>query len=91
MIAATLDAVLILVVMEAVALALHHRRTGRGVAPRHLFPNLAAGFCLTLVARLCAAGGGAPPASRVTLAAVGAVLFAALLAHLLDLAVRWRA
>lgn len=88
MIGAALDLVLLLVAAEAAALAVHHRRTRRGVAPRRLVPNLVAGFCLVLAARLCLPG-GAPPAPAAQLAAAAA-LFAALLAHLVDLAVRWR-
>ena len=87
MIAIALDLILLLVTAEAAALAVHHHRTGRGIAPRQLVPNLAAGFCLVLAARLCVPPVAPTPAAQL---AAGAVLFAALLAHVIDLAVRWR-
>lgn len=76
------DAVLLLVMVEAVALALWHRRTGRGPEPRHLLPNLAAGFCLLLALRLGLTGGGS--------ATLALCLAGALVAHLADLRIRWR-
>ncbi len=88
MIALATDAILALVVVEAAALILFHRRTGQGIKPAHLVANLAAGFFLVLAVRLAAAG---PARSAGGQAAIGAVLFAALLAHVLDLVARWRA
>ncbi len=94
MIATALDAILAMVVIEATALSLYHKRTGQGIAPRSLLPNLAAGFCLTLAARLCLATTSADAAAleyaRSTPLAVGATLLAALVAHAFDLADRWR-
>ena len=87
MIALATDCILALVVAEAAALVLLHRRTGQGVKPAYLLPNLAAGFFLVLATRLAASGSTQGAAGQ---AAIGAVLFAALLAHLLDLAARWR-
>ena len=80
------DLVLLLTALEAAALTLYHRRTGRGIAPGALLPNLAAGACLLLALRaaLRAALGGAgwPP--------IALALLGSLLAHLLDLRRRWR-
>ena len=66
---------------EAAALTLWHRRTGRGLAPRHWLPMLSAGLCLMLALRATAAGGALLPVA-VALAAAG-------LAHAVDLARRW--
>ena len=88
MIAVATDAILVLVILEAVALVLYHRRTGRGIAPSRLLGNLAAGFCLVLAVRLALAGTSRTLGGE---AAIGAALFAALIAHLVDLASRWRA
>lgn len=76
-----MDAILGLVVLEALALALYHRVTGGGIAPRRYLANLAAGFALLLAARL--ALGGAPSWQ------LAACLLASLCAHLLDFAGRW--
>ena len=75
-----LNAILILVVVEAAALIIWHRRTGAGLSPRKLIPNLATGFLLMLSARL--AVGEAYPAMLATLAL-------SLVAHLWDLRIRW--
>jgi hypothetical protein len=77
-----MDAILGLVVVEAIALALYHRWTGGGIAPRHYLANLAAGFALLLAARLALAGG---PAWQLA-----ACLLASLFAHVSDFAGRWR-
>jgi hypothetical protein len=45
------DLILGLTLLEGLALALLHRRTGRGVAPADLVPNLLAGACLLLAVR----------------------------------------
>lgn len=76
------DLILILVVLEAAALAVYWRRTGRGVAPLNLLPNLCAGAFLLLALRITLAGGGWMLASGC-LAAAG-------LSHLADLYRRWR-
>jgi hypothetical protein len=81
MMATLMTAILGLVFVEALALLWYHRATGRGVAPRALIANLAAGFFLLLAARL--ALGAAPDW------ALAACLLASLCAHLTDLAARW--
>ena len=88
MIAIAIDAILVLVVVEGIALTLLHRRTGRGPSPRALWPNLAAGFLLMLGVRVALLA-GAP--SLALQAALAAVLGCALLAHVVDLAGRWSA
>lgn len=45
------DAILAFVGIEAVALTLVHRRTGRGIAPADLLPNLVSGTGLLLALR----------------------------------------
>lgn len=76
------DLILVFVALEAVLLVAWHRRTGGGVAPADLLPNLAAGFCLLAALRV-ALGGAAWP--WIALALLGS-----LIAHLLDLRRRWR-
>lgn len=76
------DLILILVVIEALALIVYWRRSGRGVAPSDLLPNLCAGAFLLLALRITLTGGGWMAASGC-LAAAG-------LAHLADLYRRWR-
>lgn len=87
MIAQALDAILILVVAEAGGLALWRARTGAGLPLQQTLPNLAAGFCLLLGTRL--ALGAAHPGPATTIA-LSLSLFAALIAHVLDLVSRWR-
>jgi hypothetical protein len=76
------DLILGLVALEAMALLVHARRTGRGVAPAGLLTNLAAGTCLLLALRSALVDAS----WRWT----AAFLAAALLAHLADLGQRWR-
>jgi len=76
------DLILALVALEALALIVLWRTTGRGPAPGRLLPNLAAGACLLLALRGALAGAGA--------GWVGVSLAAALAAHVVDLVVRWR-
>lgn len=87
MIAVALDLLLALVIVEALALALFHARTGRGVPQGWLWPNLAAGFLLMAAVRL-ALGDTTP--SNSTDGALAVVLAGAGLAHVLDLRARWR-
>lgn len=68
--------------LELLALALHHRLTGRGLPLRRLLPMLGAGLGLALAA-LWSRTGAAP-------ALVAAALLLALLAHVTDLTVRLR-
>ena len=88
MIAVAVDAILALVVVEGAALTLLHARTGQGPSPRALWPNLAAGFLLALAVRIALGGAAVPIGVQ---AALAAVLACALVAHLVDLAGRWRA
>jgi hypothetical protein len=76
-----LDAILGVFAIEAVALGLYHRATGRGIAPRVYLPNLAAGFFILAAARVAVGGG--------PLVAIPFCLLAALGAHVLDFAGRW--
>ncbi len=76
------DLVLAIVVLEAVALGVFWRRTGRGVPPARLLPFLAAGAALLLALRGALTGAGP--------AWIAAWLAVAGLAHLWDLKGRWR-
>jgi len=76
------DLILVLVAAEAAFLVWYHRRTGKGVSPRDLLPNLISGACLFLALRGALVGAGWP--------VIGACLAAALAAHLTDLVLRWR-
>ncbi len=87
MIALAVDAILVLVPLEALGLVLWRARTGRGIAPRRLLGNLAAGFCLTAALRCALAG--SPPRLSVQ-AGIAVLLLAAGIAHLIDLVGRWR-
>ena len=82
MIAQALDAILGLVVIEAIGLVVLNQTTGHGLAPKKILGMLAAGFFLMLATRLALGGAGDAP--------IAACLFASLLAHLADLAIRWR-
>jgi len=78
-----IDAILVVVVIEAVLLLGLWRATGRGVAPGDLAPMLAAGAMLMLALRLTLTGYGWMPVCAC-LALAGA-------AHVADLSRRWRA
>jgi hypothetical protein len=71
-----------LMLLEGLVLTLHGRRSRRGMAVRDLWPNLLAGVGL-LAAALTVVRGGDPRLA-------GSLMFVALLAHLLDLRLRWR-
>jgi hypothetical protein len=76
------DLALAVVAIEAALLVWYRRRSGRGVAPAELFAFLVAGACLMLALRAALVG-----------AAwwwVAAPMAGALVAHLLDLRLRWR-
>jgi hypothetical protein len=77
-----LDAILVLIVVEAVVLGLWYSRTGRGIAPLDLCLNLAAGALLLLAMRAALVSGNA--------AAAAPWLAASLVAHVADLARRWQ-
>jgi hypothetical protein len=76
------DLILGFAALEALLLARHHRRTGRGVPPADLVSNLLAGVCLMLALRGALVG--------AWWGWIGLCLAAALLAHLDDLRRRWR-
>jgi len=77
------DLILLGVALEALLLWAWLRRDGRVPAVGALLPNLVSGACLFLALRFTMSG--------VDAVWVGASLGAALLAHLLDLALRIRA
>jgi hypothetical protein len=77
-----IDLVLLLVAVEFAALALWHAWRRQGIAVRDLLPNLLAGASLLLAARSAFAGAPWP----WTLG----WLALALVAHVTDLARRWR-
>jgi hypothetical protein len=79
---ALIDIVIVMTLLEGAALAVYHRRTGRGMAPRDFLPNLAAGLALMLALRAGLEGAG--------WGYVAAGLLAAGLAHAADLQRRWR-
>lgn len=76
------DLILALIVVEAALLTLLHRRRGAGVPPAELLGQLASGAALLLALRSALVG-----ASWTSTAAWLAV---ALVAHLVELARRWR-
>jgi hypothetical protein len=53
-----IEIVIAFTLLEAVALTLHHRFTGKGVAPREFAANLLSGLCLMLALRAVLAGSG---------------------------------
>ncbi len=77
-----IDLVIVMTVLEGLALAAYHRRTGRGMAPGDFLPTLAAGLALMLALRagLSSAGWGW----------VAAGLMLSGVAHGADLRRRWR-
>ena len=77
-----IDLILGLVVIEAIALTVLHRLTGKGVAPRDLVGLLLAGAFLLVAVRFALTG--------ADWVCIGAWLALALVAHLADLALRWR-
>jgi len=76
------DLVIAMTLVEAVVLAVWHRATGRGVAPRDFVPSLASGLALMLALRTALEG---PPGAGVAVA-----LLAAGAAHVVDLRRRWK-
>jgi hypothetical protein len=75
------DLILLVMAVEAIVLALVHRRTGHGIDPGSLWANLCAGACLVLALRAALAGAGS--------GVVAAWLALGLVGHLVDLAMRW--
>lgn len=76
------DLILVAVALEAAALLILHRRSGRGPGPAALLPNLLAGAALLLALRLSMTGA---PWPWLAMSLAGA-----LLAHLADIGMRWR-
>ena len=76
------DLIIVLMVAEGLVLGLLHRRTGKGVSLADLAPNMLAGLFLLLALRAALTGA---PWTWVALS-----LIAALIAHLADVARRWK-
>jgi hypothetical protein len=81
-IAQVIDLVIAFTLVECLLLALYHRATGKGVAPRDFGMNMLSGLCLMLALRCLARDAGA--------AWIALFLLAAGLAHGTDLLMRWR-
>lgn len=79
--ASLIDVAIAVTLVEMVALALHHRLTGRGVSPGEVGLNMLAGLCLMLALRSLAHDAGP--------AWVASFLAAAGIAHATDLRQRW--
>ena len=77
-----IDAILVLMALEAVGLLWFHRITGKGVGPRALLPFLAAGVCLMLALKAALTGG--------SWTWIAVMLSLAFVFHLADIALRWR-
>jgi fatty acid desaturase len=77
-----IDFILALMALEAVALLVFNRMTGRGVSPRAILPFIAAGACLMLSLRVALTGG--------SWQLIALLLMAAFVMHLLDIGLRWR-
>lgn len=76
-----IDLILLLMAIEGLALGWLHHKTGLGIAPARLWPNLLAGAFLMLALRAALTdAGGAAIASWLVLGLAG---------HLLDLGLRW--
>lgn len=78
-----IDLVIGLTLFEGLALALYHRRTGKGVPVGDFAVNLVSGLCLMLALRAAVADAAWPW--------IGLWLGCAGLAHAADLARLWRA
>jgi hypothetical protein len=77
-----IDVILVLMAAEAVALYVHGRRTGRGIAGPDVLINLAAGGSLMLAVRAALTDAGPGWVAVCLLASLGA--------HAVDLKRRWR-
>ena len=77
------DALLVLVLVEALLLGAWHRLTGRGLPPRSVLPNLTAGALLMLALRCALMPATGLWAPLACLAGAG-------VCHALDLRIRWR-
>jgi hypothetical protein len=76
------DLILVFTLLEVAAVWLYRRATGRGIAPVALAINLLSGIALLVALRLALTG--------AWWGWIGLFLFLSLLAHLADLARRWR-
>ena len=76
------DLILAIVAFEAIAITAYWHRTGRGLSPSQLLPNLLAGAALLLALRL-AMSGFSWPYYTACLALAG-------IANIADLRQRWR-
>lgn len=77
-----IDIIILLVIIETAALFALHRFTGRGPRPQALLPTLASGLLLMIALRAAIAD--------LHWELIALPLSLALVAHLLDLAQRWR-
>lgn len=77
-----IDLILMLVIVEALVLAFVWRRTGRGITPLGLAANLASGGALLLAVRMAV--------TDAPWAAIALCLSLSFVAHVADLAGRWR-
>jgi hypothetical protein len=76
------DLILALMAAQGAALWIHHARTGRGIPPGEFIPHFVAGAALMLALRAALVG--------EPWTVVGAWLAASLVAHVVELARRWR-
>jgi hypothetical protein len=76
------DVVLVVMAVEALALWLHHRRTGRGLPAAQIAVMMSAGVFLLLAMRAALTGGD--------WTMIAFCLTASFAVHLTDLASRWR-
>ena len=76
-----IDAILVLVVLEGIALIVVRQLSGRGPAPAQVAAFLASGACLLLALKAALAQAG--------WVAISAALLCALIAHAVDLWLRW--
>jgi hypothetical protein len=77
-----IDLILVFTLLEGGALALWRRRSGRGLSDAAVVRTLVPGICLLLALRAALAGAAWP--------FVPMALALALIAHLVDVAGRWR-
>lgn len=80
-----LDLVMLGVIIEAVALVVYRRRTGRGMPVREVGSFLGAGLGLLLAARMTS-----PTTTSGSLAGFAAAMAFALVCHIWHVAQRWR-
>lgn len=81
-IAGLIDAVIVFALLEGAALALFHRVSGTGVAPRDFALNMLSGLCLMFALRCLARDAGS--------AWIALFLLAAGIAHAADIVRRWQ-